>query len=305
MNAEALEHARAGFRAAARALDPDAVATPTPDIVRAWLTIQTARPQPRWLAAAVDAAQRTDLPFADDACAWVEVFCRGWVQQAIGPFRRAAEQLLSSLPDHPRAAAALLGWWRITGDRPTLERALSLLESTEADPEALRLGWHATADAAFYHRATALLGEDPSLLPLHLWPVAADLLDLGPDAFARPLATWASSPPPPEGVAVAAAALALPPLRLVAAWWIPDELREGPMAEAATFPWPALRIRFERLPHRDQIHFRAALGDAAEEELEDVGVVAPWLESLVAAADRGPLLSDAVRPTRRRGGLRR
>ena len=84
-----------------------------------------------------------------------------------------------------------------------------------------------------------------------------------------------------------------------------DELREGPMAEAATFPWPALRLRFTRLSVIDQIHFEARFAGGAAEELEDVGVVSPWLESIVARTDRGPLLDGAPPRMRRKGGLRR
>jgi hypothetical protein len=85
-------------------------------------------------------------------------------------------------------------------------------------------------------------------------------------------------------------------------WWLPEELREGPMAEAATFSYPALRLRFGRLPHRDQIRFTATLGGVEHPTLEDAGVVQPWLESLMEDVDRGPLVGESRR--RRRSRLR-
>ncbi|MCO4774295.1 MAG: hypothetical protein KDA24_30005 [Deltaproteobacteria bacterium] len=306
-----LEAARAAFRDAARAIDPDTfTGQTTPEILRAWLCVQTVRTPPKWIGAASAACQALDLTRIPDAevAPWVEAFCLGWVQQASGPFRNAARALMPRLANHWRSVPALLGWWRITGEPAPLKRALEALAlaSDAVDPElavALRLGFLATADPVLLDRALRALGDAPSTLPPRAWPAAVDLLDLGPDDFGDALAAL-PSPPPPE-MLPAAGALAAPPLHLDVHWWLVDELREGPMAEAATFPWPALRIRFKRLPERDQIHFFASLGDAPREELEDVGVAAPWLESLVARADKSPLLDGMPARVRRRGGLRR
>ncbi len=308
-----LELARAAFRDGARALDPERRGgAPTPDVLRAWLTIQTVRTQPKWLRAAAQAVQELDLATVpDDAVAdWVDVCCRGWVQQAIGPFRSAARALLPRLPDTARSAPALLGWWRITGERAPLDRALSLLRGSEGTAPwlgvALRLGYHATADGALRDRALACFGSDPGTLPPSAWAAAADLGELDAEAFVAPLTQ--AQPDDPEvapRLVPAAAALALPALTVQVLWFIEDELREGPMAEAATFPWAALRLRFTHLPGRDQIRFVARLGDGEEEELDDVGVAAPWLGSITGRVDRGPLLDGAPRRGRRSGGLRR
>lgn len=299
-----LAQAQALVRAGAQALDP-ATTGATPAVVRAWLAIQTVRVQPVWVAAASDAVQALDLHAIpdDDVAAWVEACCLGWVQRASGPFRAVARRLLPRLPDDWRGAAARLGWWRITGEPAPLHAALGSLDARDGDPVslglALRLAWHATADATLRARATELLS--PPLAPRG-WAAAADLHDLGPDAFADALAD--ADPADPD-VVVGALALAAPPLHLDVHWHLADELREGPMAEAATFPWPALRLRFHPLGRRDQIHFEAHLAGDPPEELEDVGVAAAWLASLVSRVDKSPFLDGAAAPRRRRGGLRR
>jgi len=311
----ALELARAAFRDGARALEPETFSgTATPQVVRAWLCIQTVRTQPKWVRAAADAVQdlARDLDSIpnEEVADWVEACCRGWVQQAIGPFRNAARLLLPRLADEFASVPALLGWWRITGERAPLHRALTLLDKASAgapsDSIALRLGYQATADEGLRRRGVEVLGGELSQLPVTTWGAAADLLDLDVDAFAGPLDQLQIDSVAAAAAAVPAmAALALPPLVLEAQWWMEDELREGPMAEAATFPWPALRLRFTRLSVIDQIHFEARFAGGAAEELEDVGVVSPWLESIVARTDRGPLLDGAPPRMRRKGGLRR
>jgi len=300
-----LAQAQALVRAGAQAFDP-ATTTATPAVVRAWLAIQTVRVQPVWVAAASEAVQALELDtIPDDAVpAWVEACCLGWVQRASGPFRAVARRLLPRLPDDWRGAAARLGWWRITGEPGPLQAALRSLESPgDADAVglglALRLAWHATADEALRDRAAALLSPP---LAAGAWGAAADLHDLDATAFADALA--GADPADPD-VVVGALALSAPPLHLDVHWHLADELREGPMAEAATFPWPALRLRFHPMDVRDQIRFEAHLADDAPEELEDVGVAAAWLASLVARVDRSPFLDGAAPPTRRRGGLRR
>ena len=296
-----LAELQSAFRTAAAAIDPQAgtPVDPSPLLVRAWLTVQSVRTQPRWLTAAEDAVQpiaagtrRVD----DDAvAAWVLTCCLGWVQRASGPFRAAAERLLPRLPDSAEAVPALLGWWRITGRRDARDRALALAQQ-HPSPRALHAAWLATAEVRLWDAARSLLGSAPHA-PAD-WPLAADLSDLDPDHAA--LAGLA-----PAEIVLATAPLAAPPLHLDVHWHIAEELAEGPMAEAATFPWPALRIRFHPMAQRDQIRFEARLADGPTEELEDVGVVAAWLEEITRAADRGPLLDGAPVRSRRRGGLRR
>lgn len=311
----ALELARAAFRDGARALDPETfLGEAPPQVVRAWLCIQTVRTQPKWVRAAADTVQDLarnleSIP-DNDVADWVEVCCRGWVQQAIGPFRNAARLLLPRVTDELASVPALLGWWRITGERAPLHRALAVLRSVSSDEPsdgiALRLGFQATADEELRRRGAQAFGGELGRLPVTTWTAAADLLDLDVDAFAEPLAQLRVDSTASAADAVPAmAALALPTLVLEAQWWMEDELSEGPMAEAATFPWPALRLRFARLSVMDQIHFEARFAGGEAEELEDVGVVAPWLESIVARTDRGPLLDGAPPRMRRKGGLRR
>lgn len=291
------EAAQAAFREAALAIDPERSRpdAPSSELVRAWLTVQTVRTQPRWLAAAEDAV----MPIAsgartipdDDVADWVATCCAGWVQRASGPFRAAAERLLPRLPESATAVPAWIGWWRITGRREARERALAL---STTDARGAYEAWLATADATQRDRAVASVGTGPAS-----WPLRAALgLDVDWDSDAL-------APLSPASRLLAVAPLAAPPVHLTVAWFIAEELGEGPMAEAATFPWPAMRFAFTRLPHRDQIRFSARLGDGPEEELEDVGVVAAWLEEITRAADRGPLLDGAPPRARRRGGLRR
>lgn len=300
-----LRSLQAAFRAAANAIDPATTtsASPDPRLVRAWLTVQTVRVQPRWLVAAEAAVQQIasgarTVPDADVA-QWVLACCEGWVQRASGPFRGAADLLIPRLVDSVQAVPALLAWWRITGQRAPRDRALRIAEQATtglAAAQALRAAWLATADDALRLRAITAL--DAPTAPA-AWPFAADLVpDADHDlALLEPLA--------PADRVLFTAPVAAPPLHLEVAWFIAEELAEGPMAEAATFPWPAVHIRFVRLPHRDQLRFSARLGDGPVEHLEDVGVVAAWLEEVTRAADRGPLLDAAPPRPRRSGGLRR
>ncbi len=299
------EALQAAFRSAAAAIDPanGAPSAPDPSMVRAWLVVQSVRTQPRWLAAAEAAVMAIvsgtrDLP-DEDLADWVLTCCGGWVQRASGPFRGAADRLLPRLADDVHAVPALLAWWRITGQRAARDRALTIVaHATTGLPaaRALHAAWLATADDSLRQRAVRAL---PDTTDPRAWPLAWDL---------RPAQDW--DPAALEGLApadclLAVAPLAATPLHLEVAWFIPEELDEGPMAEAATFPWPALHIRFVPLPHRDQLRFSARLGDGPVEELEDVGVVAAWLEEVTRAADRGPLLDGTAPRARRRGGLRR
>ena len=298
---------QAAFRDAAAAIDPEPEAPDAPDArhVLAWLTVQSVRTQPRWVAAAEHAVQAIATGARavrdPDVADWIVTCCAGWVHRASGPFRATAEQLLPRLPALVESVPALLAWWRITGRLDARDRALALCAGADeglAAAVALRGGWLATADDALRHRAVAALSAvdgAPST-----WPVRADLT---PDFAADPASLAGLAP---SEVILATAPLAATPLHLDVLWFIPEELAEGPMAEAATYPWPAMRLRFVKLPHRDQIRFEARLGDGPVQELEDAGVVAAWLEEVARAADRGPLLDGAAAPrARRRGGLRR
>ena len=65
-----------------------------------------------------------------------------------------------------------------------------------------------------------------------------------------------------------------------------------------TFPYPALRLRFERMELPGQVRFAPSLGGEQREPLEDAGVVATLLSHLVDEVDR----QSVVTATRARPG---
>jgi len=75
------------------------------------------------------------------------------------------------------------------------------------------------------------------------------------------------------------------------------------MAEAATYPYPALRLHFTRLEERDQLRFVPRLEGETLETVYDVGVVGAALEIILEDVDRSGLLDGASR-RRGRGLLR-
>lgn len=297
----------AAFRAAAGALEPAARAgSPvTPGQVEAWLTIEAIRGQTRWMDATIAAAQPGALLAEASKAEWLLAWCRAWVSRAAPAFRKHADRLAPSLGTEPSSVAPLLAYWRITGRRRWLDSALDALPA-EAVPgdlvaaEAFRQAWRATAGDEFRARACSCY-DDPRALPLAALPGAAELLgrDWLDEDLLDPLLDSAS----PEDTVQAAAALGLPLLRVTVQWWLETELREGPVAEAATFPWPALELSFERLDERDQVRFVPEFDGRAFEPIVDAGVVGAGLTEILREADRSLFLEAAG--ARRRSLLRR
>lgn len=298
------------FCAAADALDPERAAPiRDPRVLSALLCVHAVRGHTRWLdSAAKLVAPLEDGPLPGDSTAWLAACCEGWVQRATGPFRRIADRLVDHVEPAPAAVPAWLRYWRITGRRTWRDRAM------EAVPEELEPGdvvgaaacwaaFRATADTALADRARAALRPLATpRAPVERWSLLADALDLGAGAFEAPVPD--ASPRAAAEQLLGSAAVGLPVLEVIADWYLDVELTEGPVAEAATFPWPALRLRFERLPIRDQVRFRPFVDGIEGETLLDAGVISSLLENLVGDIDRGPFVG-AVRKRRGGGLLRR
>ena len=273
------QDAVARFRAAERALTsgrPDSPAT-----LRALVILHTLRGGSTWLGLAVALAERS----LDDPARWMRAACEAWVVRA-DPFGAWIREAVEHLPPGATGAADRLRAWRVTGRRALLDDALEALPATTlpalARAELLHLVWLATADEGLRAEAAALL---PALghLPLAAWPLAADLLDLA----------LSDLPPvpeaPPEEVVPALAPLLLPPLELRVRHARPAELREGPVAEAITFPYAALRVRFAPHDGDHQVDFTPVTRQGVGETLDDVAVVSAMLEQVTTDLGLGAL----------------
>ena len=294
------------YQAALARLDPGAgPLVMDPDVLRACLCVHSVLGHTRWLDAACAIAEPLlDGPLPADRAAWLVACSEGWVQRASGPFRRAAERLVEGLEPNVDAVPALLLHWRTTGRSRFFDLALAGTPDAVTDLPSALANWGQYEATADQDRAAAvrsfLGGLDPAAVAPRWWPLLADALELAGSAFS---AEPSEDPAEAARTLIGCAAVALPPLRLHVHWWIEQELREGPMAEAATFPWPARRIRFHRLPHRDQLRLQPVVGDIEHELILDVGVIAEYLAHCVADVDRSALVGRSRR--RRSGGLRR
>ena len=297
----------AAFREAAAAIDPVRVrgAASTPQRIEAWVTGEAVRGQTRWIEAAGRAAEDGANRASASASAWLHAWCKAWGSRAVPGFRQEADRLAPTLPSEPSSVPAWLAYWRSTGRAEWLNRALAALPS-EPSPgdlelaEALRQAWRATASDDLAKAAGRSYG-DLSQVPLIGLPGACELLGregLDPDHLETLLETAA-----PEETIISTAALGLPLLELEIQWWIERELREGPVAEAITYPWPALEVRFSKLDQRDQVRFVPRLDGVEFPVIDDAGVVGAGLSGLLSEADRGPFLEAAG--TRHRRKLRR
>jgi len=286
------------------------------DILHAWLTIRQLRIQRRWLDAAITLADRIETgelrpEGPDSATAWMLACCDGWVQRAAGPFRRAAEAVAPGLPPGPEAIPALVRTWRITGERRWLDDAVARTPAVEAEAgdlvhaAALRALYEATGDPELIAGArAAAAGAKLGEAPVSTWPLLADLLDLDASAFEPHLGQMDEPGVTPAIVARVAASLALPPLVVRVDWHIAAELGEGPVSEAATFPYPALRVRFRRLERLEQVRFVPFLGGVELETILDAGVVGAGLDGVLEAVDRSPF-AEGIRARGRGMGLLR
>jgi hypothetical protein len=285
------------FVAAEQVLEKQAERSPRAagaGVAEAWLTLVALRGEAPWLgaaAAAAEAALRRDggahgtegLPL-DERADWLMLACEGWVRRAAGPFRALADRLADRIPDDLRAVAPLQRYWRISGRSRWRERLLGIAADARNGGGAASL---ATADDGWLADARrAVGGLDPDACPVADWPLLAELRGLGVEDFGAAMASWPATEPGPSAADVvrAGAALLLPELRLRVQWWIAAELAEGPVSEALTFPWPSLRVQFERLPDLDQVRIVPSLAGRELPVIEDVGVVASALGRIVEGA---------------------
>ena len=301
----------AAFRAAADDLGGRDVERSTGAELRARLVLHQVRKGTRWLEEALRAVEAADLHGASEGSAPDRLFacCEGWVLRAVGPFRPAADARLAEIVDGPDAVPALLRYWRITGNRTVLERALAAVpESSSAGDAtvgaACWAAFQATADDALLERARASIPRDPAQVAVKHWPVVAHVHGLEPDDFADAVDGWEAHPPAAEDVIPTCAMLALPPLVVDVQWWYQSDLFSGPVAEAATFPYPGVRLRFRRLPHSAQAVITPILAGEATDPLEDIGVIAALIDDVVSHVDR-TALRDAPRRRRRPSRLLR
>ncbi|MCP4870627.1 MAG: hypothetical protein GY898_18145 [Proteobacteria bacterium] len=287
------------FRAAAEELDPGGNAPVTPSRVRAQLIVHAIRGQRRWLDAALAGLDAGRARTAEDPIGWLEAACHGWVSRADRSLRTMAEDLIGTLPANVSTVPARLLYWRTTGLRRVLDGALELspTEVAAGDSVGGAAAWAAylaTADEAYADTARAGLGGPLADIAAERWHAAADALDLEPTDVPDE-AVDALEQAEAGARLIAAAALVAPIVRLEVEWFMASELREGPMAEAATFPWPAVRFSFKRMPDLNQIRIHPTLAGEPMMTIEDLGVVAAGLDLIVAEADRSALMEGMGR----------
>ncbi len=303
-----LPRLEAAFRAAADELGERDPAHQTAGELRARLVLQQVRRGTRWIDEALRGVEAVGFPDASDDPAPARLFacCEGWVQRATGPFRPAAEAWLERIEDGVDAVPALLRYWRITGHEAVLARALAATPTatTSGDLEAGAAAWaayQATAREELADAARRAIPSDPTAVPVSRWTLASHAHGLGPEAFAD--AVDALDDARPEDVIPACAHLALPPLVVDVQWWYDSDLFSGPVAEAATFPYPNVTLTFRRLPHSAQAIITPILAGEATDPLEDIGVIAALIDDVVSNVDR-TALRDAPRRRRKPSRLR-
>jgi hypothetical protein len=308
----ARESCREALRQAVPALEAAAPAQASSQHLRAWLTLYQLTERRGWLdklRAAVSPHALSKLP-AEQRGEWIRICCDCWVVDAMGPFRGAVSSLLRELQGGPAAVPALLRNWRITGDRSYAERAFEQLPASPgvgayAAAAAYLAAYHARGKPEHLHAAAAAFeGAAPADIPLRWWPLAWDVLRWSPTDLSDAIAPWVESAPAPEDVLPALVAASLPAIDLQVLWYEPRELEEGYVAEAVTFPYPALRLRFQRMDVPGQVRFAPSLDGEEREPLEDAGVVATLLSHLVEEVDRQSVVG-ATRARPGRGRLRR
>ena len=260
---------------------------------RSWLALYQITEKQRWLNLLRDAgsATRQRSLSATDYGEWLRLFCDGWVVDAAGPFRGAANGLSGQTLEGASAVPGLLRNWRITGEDRLRDRALvQLPTSPAADFEAaaaLHAAYHATGDERHLDAArVAFANCTPADIPLRWWPLAWDILGWDDELIAGTIENWGSTPPPAHDIIPALAPICLPRLDLEVRWWDARELDEGYVAEAVTFPYPALRLRFVRRESPGQVVFVPSLAGERRERLEDAGVIASLLRHLMDEVDR-------------------
>jgi hypothetical protein len=292
------------FRAAAEELDPSGSRiTPSPSSVRAQVVVYWVREQRRWLDAALAGLGSAGLRAGGAPAAWLEAACRAWISHADRSIRALTEQIMGQLGDGPSTVPARLIYWRTTGLRWVLDEALEMTPTDvlEGDAVGAAAAWGAYTATAREDFATAArrgFGGSLAEVPAALWPTAAEALDIEVEDVSGEAIDALEEADPGDRL-VAAAALVAPVIRLGVEWSVASELREGPIAEAATFPWPALRLSFFTMDRRDQIHIHPTLDREPWKVIEDLGVVAAGIQQLVDEADRSALMEGMGRRKKR------
>ncbi len=308
----AREQCREVLQGAVPALEAAAPQRATTQHLRSWLALYQLTEKRRWLdklgAALVPSG--IDHVAPEERGEWARICCDCWVLDASGPFRETVRALLPTLPAGAAAIPALLRNWRITGDSSYCTRALEQLPEPPEVGEylgaaAYLAAYHATGDPDQLQAASgAFVGAHAAELPLYWWPLAWNLLSWSPEELVDTVSSWSRDAPPAHEVLPALVAATLPSLDLRVLWWDNRELAEGYVAEAVTFPYPALRLRFERMERPGQVRFAPSLGGAPREILEDAGIIASLLSHLVDEVDRQGVVT-AGRPRPGRGKWRR
>ena len=311
MTQSSREICREALRAAVPALARTNAAETSTQHFRAWLALYQITEKQRWLdllrSSGSTASQRS-IP-SEDYGEWLRLFCDGWVVDAAGPFRGAANNLSAQTLEGALAVPGLLRKWRITGESRFRDRALVQLPTGPAvdfeTAAALHAAYHATGDERNLDAARAPFANcTPADVPLRWWPLAWDILGWDDELIACAIESWGSEPPPAHDIIPALAPICLPRLDLEVQWWDARELDEGYVAEAVTFPYPALRLRFVRRESPGQVLFAPFLAGEPREQLEDAGVIASLLRHLMDEVDR----QAVVNPPRShlgRGTIRR
>ena len=306
MKQRALEVCRKALRTAVSALTKESSGLSTSQHLRSWLALYQITEKKRWLDLLREASSASVLSSLspEDRGEWLRLCCDCWVIDAAGPFRGAANTLSSHDLRGTRAIPGLLRNWRITGESRFRDQALVQLPARPAgeafdEAAALHAAYHATGNERHLEAAKApFLGLSPADVPLRWWPLAWDILSWDALRVAETVAKWQDDMPPAHDIVPALAPICLPPIDLEVRWWDARELDEGYVAEAVTFPYPALRLQFVRRNSPGQVVFASHLDGEPREVLEDAGVVASLLSNLIDEVNR----QAVVNPPRTRLG---
>ncbi len=304
MSRASLEICRRALRAAIPPLAEANPATATSQHLRSWLALYQITEKQHWLDLLRAASSTITSLSTEHRGEWLRLCCDGWVVDASGPFRAAANSLGATPLYGTSAVPGLLRNWRITGEPKFRDQALAQLPLNAAVGDfegatALHAAYHATGEE--HHKEAAMAafeGLGPKEIPLRWWPLAWDILGWNAELVAPTIESWQEQAPAAEDILPALAPLCLPRLDLEVHWWDARELEEGYVAEAVTFPYPALSLSFIRRLGPGQVFFRPLLDGEARDILEDAGVVASLLNHLVEEVNR----QSVVNPPRERLG---
>lgn len=306
MNPRSLEACRETLRLAVSALTKENGGQNTSQHLRAWLALYQITEKKRWLdlLRGASSAASLDSLSPEERGEWLRLCCDCWVIDAAGPFRAAANKLAADKLSGTRAIPGLLRNWRITGETRFRDQALAQLPAKAAESgfdeaAAFHAAYHATGDEQHLEAARAPFTDcSPTDVPLRWWPLAWDILHWDAQQVAETVASWQDGMHPAHDIVPALAPICLPPVDLEVRWWDARELEEGYVAEAVTFPYPALRLQFVRRTSPGQVVFASRLDGEPREILEDAGIIASLLSNLIDEVNR----QAVVNPPRTRLG---